>query len=195
MQFGVLGPVEVRRDGSRASARRAEAAGAPGDPAPARQRGRYPATGCQMACGASGRPRAWSTRWTTTSRASARRSARAGSSAARPATCCGSSLVSSTSTGSSSSSAKGATRLLAAMRADASRALQAALALWRGLALADVLDEPFARAESGRLEGRRLRALEERIEADLARGAAAELMPELEELVDRNRSASGRSAS
>ena len=67
--------------------------------------------------------------------------------------------------------------------AEASAALQAALGLWRGPALADVLDEPFAGAESGSLEERRLRALEERIEADLARGAAAELMPELEELV------------
>ncbi len=67
--------------------------------------------------------------------------------------------------------------------ADAARALEAALALWRGPALADVLDEPFAQAESGRLEERRLRALEERIEAELALGAAAELIRELEELV------------
>ena len=62
----------------------------------------------------------------------------------------------------------------------ASTALRTALGLWRGPALADVLEEPFAAAESGRLEERRLLAIEERIEADLALGAAAELVPELE---------------
>lgn len=65
----------------------------------------------------------------------------------------------------------------------ASTALRTALGLWRGPALADVLEEPFAAAESGRLEERRLLAIEERIEADLALGAAAELVPELERLV------------
>jgi YVTN family beta-propeller protein len=65
----------------------------------------------------------------------------------------------------------------------ASSALRTALGLWRGPALADVLDEPFAAVESGHLEERRLLALEERIEADLALGAAAELVPELERLV------------
>ena len=58
----------------------------------------------------------------------------------------------------------------------ASAALHTALGLWRGPALADVLDEPFAGTESGRLEEWRLLALEERVEADLARGAAAELV-------------------
>jgi YVTN family beta-propeller protein len=72
---------------------------------------------------------------------------------------------------------------LARDNAAASRALHAALALWRGPALADVLDEPFAQAEGRRLEERRLLALEERIEADLAGGAAAELIQELEALV------------
>jgi peptide/nickel transport system substrate-binding protein len=65
----------------------------------------------------------------------------------------------------------------------ASDAQRAALDLWRGAALADVLDEPFAQAESGRLEDRRLLALEERIEADLALGAASTVVPELEALV------------
>ena len=45
----------------------------------------------------------------------------------------------------------------------ASTALRTALGLWRGPALADVLEEPFAAAESGRLEERRLLAIEERI--------------------------------
>jgi peptide/nickel transport system substrate-binding protein len=65
----------------------------------------------------------------------------------------------------------------------ASEAQRAALELWRGAALADVLDEPFAQAESGRLEERRLLALEERIEADLALGAGSAVVPELETLV------------
>jgi peptide/nickel transport system substrate-binding protein len=61
--------------------------------------------------------------------------------------------------------------------------LHEALALWRGPALADVLYEPFANYESQRLEQRRLAALEDRIDADLARGEGAELVPELDALV------------
>jgi peptide/nickel transport system substrate-binding protein len=69
---------------------------------------------------------------------------------------------------------------------DAARAaatLRSALALWRGAALADVLYEPFASAEAERLEEQRLGALEERVEADLALGRAGQLIPELEALV------------
>ena len=58
-----------------------------------------------------------------------------------------------------------------------------ALELWRGPALADVLYEPFAAAEAGRLEERRLVALEERFDADLAAGNGPELVPELDALV------------
>jgi predicted ATPase/DNA-binding SARP family transcriptional activator len=58
-----------------------------------------------------------------------------------------------------------------------------ALALWRGRALADVADvEPLAR-EGARLEELRLVAAEGRIEADLAVGQAAEVTGELEGLV------------
>ena len=64
-----------------------------------------------------------------------------------------------------------------------SRLLHEALGIWRGPALADVLYEPFANAEAERLEQRRLAALEERIDADLARGAGAQLVPELDALV------------
>jgi peptide/nickel transport system substrate-binding protein len=67
--------------------------------------------------------------------------------------------------------------------AASSRALNAALALWRGPALNDVLDAPFAASESARLEERRLLALEERIETDLELGATSELVPELEAMV------------
>ena len=65
----------------------------------------------------------------------------------------------------------------------AARLLREALALWRGPALADVADESFAQAEILRLEELRLLALEQRIDADLALGCAAELVAELEALV------------
>ncbi len=66
---------------------------------------------------------------------------------------------------------------------EAAAALRSALALWRGAALADLLYEPIAATESERLEERRLMALEDRIDADLALGRSAELVPELEALV------------
>jgi DNA-binding SARP family transcriptional activator len=62
-------------------------------------------------------------------------------------------------------------------------ALREALALWRGPALADFLYEPFAQTEIARLEELRTVTLEERMEADLALGRHAELVSELEALV------------
>jgi predicted ATPase/DNA-binding SARP family transcriptional activator len=61
--------------------------------------------------------------------------------------------------------------------------LQQALDLWRGPALADLVYEPFAQQEAGRLEELRLVALERRFDADLALGRHAALVPELEALV------------
>jgi DNA-binding SARP family transcriptional activator/class 3 adenylate cyclase len=61
----------------------------------------------------------------------------------------------------------------------AAATLRKALALWRGPALADVADVPFAQAEAARLEEARLGAFEERIEADLACGRHGELIGEL----------------
>ena len=58
-----------------------------------------------------------------------------------------------------------------------------ALALWRGDALADVAGEPFAAAEIRRLEELWLRAKESAIDADLAAGRHAQVLPELEALV------------
>jgi DNA-binding SARP family transcriptional activator len=58
-----------------------------------------------------------------------------------------------------------------------------ALALWRGPPLSDFAYQGFAQAEIARLEELRLATLEERIEADLARGGHAELVGELEALV------------
>jgi hypothetical protein len=52
--------------------------------------------------------------------------------------------------------------------AEAAARLGEALELWRGPALADVAYESFAQPEIARLEERRLAAMEERIDADLA---------------------------
>jgi DNA-binding SARP family transcriptional activator len=67
----------------------------------------------------------------------------------------------------------------------AARKLTEALALWRGPALADLAYESFAQVEIARLEEMRLTVLEQRIDADLARGRDAELVGELEALVAR----------
>jgi DNA-binding SARP family transcriptional activator len=61
--------------------------------------------------------------------------------------------------------------------------LRDALTLWRGSPLADLAFESFALTETRRLEELRLEVLEERIEADLALGAGAELVAEVEGLV------------
>jgi DNA-binding SARP family transcriptional activator len=75
-------------------------------------------------------------------------------------------------------------RLLAAGDPAAARAaFGEALALWRGPPLADFAYEPFAQTEIARLEELRVAALEDRIEADLALGENASLVPELEALV------------
>lgn len=62
------------------------------------------------------------------------------------------------------------------------RELRAALSLWRGPALADFQSASFAEIPVARLEALRLTATEERVEADLALGRHAELIPELEAL-------------
>src|ERR671918_541005 len=61
--------------------------------------------------------------------------------------------------------------------------LSTALGLWRGPALADFAYEPFAQRAITALEELRTQAIEDRIEADLASGRAAELVTELEELI------------
>jgi DNA-binding SARP family transcriptional activator len=60
--------------------------------------------------------------------------------------------------------------------------LRQALGLWRGPALADLAAEPFARNQAAHLEERRLGALEDRLDADLASGGHGELVGELEAL-------------
>ena len=72
---------------------------------------------------------------------------------------------------------------------DAARAKQrlcSAIGLWRGEPLADFAYEPFAQAAIGRLRQARLAALEDRIEADLALGADGELIGEIEALIAAN---------
>src|SRR5262245_38769429 len=68
----------------------------------------------------------------------------------------------------------------------AAERLRAALDLWRGDPLGDVGFEPSVQAEVARLEGLRLGALEERIDADIAMGRSTELVDELEHLVATN---------
>src|ERR1700722_4547021 len=60
--------------------------------------------------------------------------------------------------------------------------LTQALGLWRGPALADVADAPFAAAPVARLTELRLGAVEDRVEADPGLGRGAGLVPELQEL-------------
>jgi DNA-binding SARP family transcriptional activator len=64
--------------------------------------------------------------------------------------------------------------------------LRQALALWGGDPLADVAFEPFAQSEVRRLEDLRLRATEDRIDAEFELGQHAEVIGELEALVAAN---------
>ncbi|MEU1878389.1 BTAD domain-containing putative transcriptional regulator [Streptosporangium sp. NPDC020072] len=68
-------------------------------------------------------------------------------------------------------------------RAEAAEGLRAALALWRGPALADVESDTLRRAHAVRLEELRLTTVEERVELDLALGRGARVTGELRALV------------
>ena len=61
-----------------------------------------------------------------------------------------------------------------------------ALTLWRGQALADVAEEPFAADEIRRLDELRLGALEQAVDADLAAGRHREVAAELAALVNEH---------
>ncbi|HEY9379112.1 MAG TPA: AfsR/SARP family transcriptional regulator, partial [Jiangellaceae bacterium] len=72
-------------------------------------------------------------------------------------------------------------------RADAAATtLREALALWRGLAYAELEFTPVGAAEAHRLDGLRLVALEDRIAADVDAGRAREIVAELESLVQEH---------
>lgn len=74
--------------------------------------------------------------------------------------------------------------LLVAERPDeAAEALDAALALWRGDALHDFIDESWARTEAARLEERRRTATEDLFDAELARGRHTTIIAELERAI------------
>jgi predicted ATPase/DNA-binding SARP family transcriptional activator len=78
-------------------------------------------------------------------------------------------------------------RALAAGRGeDAAAELREALELWRGPPLAELASAPFGPAEIARLEEQHLAALEVRVEADLAAGRHAELVGELQQLTSRH---------
>ncbi len=64
--------------------------------------------------------------------------------------------------------------------------LREALALWRGPALQDFIDEPFARADIARLEAMRLTAQERRLEIDLSLGHHDAVLAELGTLVGQS---------
>ena len=61
--------------------------------------------------------------------------------------------------------------------------LDEALGLWRGPALADLAEEPFAAAQATRLETARITAVEDHAEADLLLGRHHEVVARLQELV------------
>ena len=67
--------------------------------------------------------------------------------------------------------------------ATAARLLREALALWRGQALVEFPDQPFAQAEAARLEELRESAREDLAEAELALGHHHDLVGELEVMV------------
>ena len=77
----------------------------------------------------------------------------------------------------------GREQLAAGDAAAAASTLRDALALWRGPALQEFRSEPFAGGAAARLEELRLGALEDRLQAELDAGAAADVVPELEQLV------------
>jgi predicted ATPase/DNA-binding SARP family transcriptional activator len=75
-------------------------------------------------------------------------------------------------------------RALARKRsADAAEVLSEALGLWRGAAFADVRYAPFVQAEIARLDELRWAAMEGRLEAELALGRPAVVLAEIERLL------------
>ncbi|HET8615397.1 MAG TPA: BTAD domain-containing putative transcriptional regulator [Actinomycetales bacterium] len=81
-------------------------------------------------------------------------------------------------------SANGRRMLAAGDAAGAAHDLREALDLWRGPALQDADDAEYAIGLAARWEQQRLDVLADRVDADLALGRAAEVVPELEQLVE-----------
>ncbi|MBA9002887.1 ATP-binding protein [Thermomonospora cellulosilytica] len=81
---------------------------------------------------------------------------------------------------------EGRRALDAADHARAARLLREALGLWRGPALADVADAPFAAAQIARLEELRASAAEDLAEAELGLGRHRDAVGDLQHLVERH---------
>jgi len=81
---------------------------------------------------------------------------------------------------------RGAALLAAGETGPASAALAAALGLWRGPALAEFADRPFAMAEAARLEELRLAASESWLDAELGLGHHAAVVGEARRLAEAN---------
>ncbi|OXM48086.1 AfsR family transcriptional regulator [Amycolatopsis thailandensis] len=82
--------------------------------------------------------------------------------------------------------AEGRAELTAGRDAGAAAILAEALGLWRGQALSDVLDAPFAQAPATRLEDLRLEAEEDRFEAEIRLGGHDRVLADLKEAAARN---------
>src|SRR5579859_7875431 len=78
---------------------------------------------------------------------------------------------------------RGRAELAAGWAEEAAATLRSALSLWRGPPLSDVADMAFAQADITRLEEARLTAIEDRVDADLARGGHVAVTAELDGLV------------
>src|SRR5262249_59809852 len=81
---------------------------------------------------------------------------------------------------------KGRAALASGESEEAAAELRSALELWRGGPLSDFAYERFAQDEIVRLDELHIEAGEDRIDADLACGRAAELVAELEALLCRH---------
>ena len=150
-----------------------------------------PRTVWSTSCGARTCPRTRAARCKCTSRACARvwptrAPTAAGCSPGRADTCSTCALASATSTaGARRSNARG-TRARPATRARRGTAIEEALGVWRGDALAGVRGNELIEAERARLEEERLAAVVEGIEIDLELGRHGELLGRLEALVAAN---------
>jgi predicted ATPase/DNA-binding SARP family transcriptional activator len=82
--------------------------------------------------------------------------------------------------------AQGSEALGAGEAERAEKTFAEALTLWHGSPFADFTAEPFAQAEIARLEQLRLRALEQRIEAQMSLGRHAEVLAEVPTLIDQH---------
>ena len=133
--------------------------------------------------------------WTPTSPASERRSATGGSRGARPATCFRSTPASSISSASKLCTSASSPQLLGERATRRRRPCASRSRSGGALLLQTSSTSHSPQSRRSRLEERRLSALEDRIDADLALGAAAELVAELEHSSTNTRSGSGCSAS